>query len=85
MTDRRQFLPINIAVLTVSDTRKIEDDRSGDILERRIIEAGHNLYKKRNPKGHSSKQITTSSDFMPGRYNRAEEDLKRFKKIVEKN
>ena len=57
----------------------------GFLSNRGLIEAGHNLYKKRNPKGHSSKQITTSSDFMPGRYNRAEEDLKRFKKIVEKN
>ena len=35
------FTPINIAVLTVSDTRTREDDRSGDLLAGRIAEAGH--------------------------------------------
>ena len=37
------FTPINIAVLTVSDTRELADDRSGDTLVDRLIEAGHNL------------------------------------------
>lgn len=35
------FKPINIAVLTVSDTRTIADDTSGDILVQRIKDAGH--------------------------------------------
>ncbi len=35
------FTAINIAVLTVSDTRTREDDRSGDLLAGRIAEAGH--------------------------------------------
>ncbi|MBM3595997.1 MAG: molybdenum cofactor biosynthesis protein B [Alphaproteobacteria bacterium] len=39
----RQFKPINIAVLTVSDTRGPEDDTSGDILVERIQAAGHKL------------------------------------------
>ncbi|WP_395395280.1 molybdenum cofactor biosynthesis protein B [Novosphingobium sp. BL-8A] len=39
----RQFKPINIALLTVSDTRTAENDTSGDILEGRIRKAGHNL------------------------------------------
>jgi len=39
----RQFTPINIALLTVSDTRGPEDDTSGDILADRIRAAGHNL------------------------------------------
>jgi molybdopterin adenylyltransferase len=39
----RQFKPINIAVLTVSDTRTPEDDTSGDILCERIKTAGHTL------------------------------------------
>ena len=34
--EERDFLPINIAVLTVSDTRGIEDDKSGDTLVDRI-------------------------------------------------
>ena len=39
----RAFLPINIALLTVSDSRTAADDKSGDVLEARIIEAGHKL------------------------------------------
>ncbi len=39
----RSFKPINIAVLTVSDTRTAADDTSGDILADRIARAGHNL------------------------------------------
>jgi molybdopterin adenylyltransferase len=37
------FKPINIALLTVSDTRTAEDDTSGDILAERIAAIGHNL------------------------------------------
>lgn len=39
----RTFKPINIALLTVSDTRTFEDDTSGDILAERIESAGHKL------------------------------------------
>lgn len=39
----RTFKPINIAVLTVSDTRTPETDTSGDILADRVTVAGHNL------------------------------------------
>jgi molybdenum cofactor biosynthesis protein B len=39
----RVFKPINIAVLTVSDTRGPENDTSGDILVQRIRDAGHAL------------------------------------------
>ena len=39
----RTFKPINIAVLTVSDTRTLEDDTSGAILCQRVTDAGHNL------------------------------------------
>lgn len=42
MTDRA-FVPVRIAVLTVSDTRSEADDRSGDILAERIGAAGHLL------------------------------------------
>lgn len=37
------FKPINIALLTVSDTRELATDSSGDILAERIRAAGHNL------------------------------------------
>ena len=39
----RPFIPIRIAVLTVSDTRSLSDDKSGDTLVARIEEAGHVL------------------------------------------
>ncbi len=39
----RPFKPIRIAVLTVSDTRTFADDTSGDILDERLIDAGHEL------------------------------------------
>ena len=35
------FLPVRIAVLTVSDSRTLADDRSGDTLAARITDAGH--------------------------------------------
>lgn len=41
--ESRDFLPVRIAVLTVSDTRSLEDDRSGDTLVARIEGAGHRL------------------------------------------
>ena len=37
------FVPVNIAILTVSDSRKADDDRSGDLLVGRVQEDGHNL------------------------------------------
>ena len=42
----RQFLPLNIAIITVSDTRTFENDKSGDTLAARITDAGHNLYER---------------------------------------
>jgi molybdenum cofactor biosynthesis protein B len=41
--DSRQFIPLRIAVLTVSDTRDIKDDKSGSTLVERIEKAGHIL------------------------------------------
>ena len=40
---KRPFLPVNIAILTVSDTRTRDDDTSGDVLESRITQVGHRL------------------------------------------
>ncbi|MFN3448479.1 MAG: molybdenum cofactor biosynthesis protein B [Roseococcus sp.] len=39
----RTFVPVNIALLTVSDTRDLASDRSGDALAERIAAAGHRL------------------------------------------
>ena len=39
----RSFVPLSIAVLTVSDTRSLAEDRSGDVLVERLAKAGHRL------------------------------------------
>jgi molybdenum cofactor biosynthesis protein B len=41
--EAREFIPVNIAVLTVSDTRDLNDDRSGNTLVERIEQSGHKL------------------------------------------
>ena len=41
--ESRPFIPVSFAVLTVSDTRSLEEDRSGSTLAARIEEAGHKL------------------------------------------
>ena len=41
--ESREFIPVNIAILTVSDTRSLAEDRSGDTLVARLTEAGHRL------------------------------------------
>jgi molybdenum cofactor biosynthesis protein B len=41
--DSRPFIPVNIAVLTVSDTRSAANDTSGDTLVARITGAGHHV------------------------------------------
>src|ERR1700722_20300984 len=39
----RTFVPLNIAVLTISDTRSLADDKSGTTLSDRLTSAGHKL------------------------------------------
>ncbi len=43
LDESRDFIPVRIAVLTVSDTRGPDDDRSGDTLVDRLTAAGHVL------------------------------------------
>jgi molybdopterin adenylyltransferase len=43
MNQPKQFVPLNIAVLTISDTRTLADDKSGTTLADRITAAGHIL------------------------------------------
>lgn len=45
--DSRSFIPVRIAVLTISDTRTPETDKSGNVLVERIAEAGHALSDRR--------------------------------------
>ena len=39
----REFIPVTIAVLTISDTRTLAEDKSEDLLVARLSEAGHQL------------------------------------------
>lgn len=43
LDETRPFIPVGIAVLTVSDTRSLEEDKSGRALAERIAAAGHRL------------------------------------------
>ena len=42
-----EFMPVRIAVLTVSDTRKLDDDKSGQVLVDRISGAGHEVVDRK--------------------------------------
>ena len=41
--DERMLKPVNIAILTVSDSRTLDEDKSGQILSDRITQAGHQV------------------------------------------
>ncbi len=41
--ETKEFIPVRIAVLTVSDSRSLEDDRSGQVMVDRLTTAGHIL------------------------------------------
>ena len=43
----REFIPLSIGVLTVSDTRTEDTDKSGKLLADRLVTAGHSLHEKR--------------------------------------
>ena len=45
-TTNREFIPVNIAVLTVSDSRDEKSDKSGALLAQRLSAAGHRLADK---------------------------------------
>ena len=42
----RAFTPLNVAVLTVSDTRTADNDTSGDLLQERLETAGHKIVQR---------------------------------------
>lgn len=58
------FIPVRIAVLTVSDTRTLEDDRSGDTLASRVESAGHVLADRRIVKDEKALIATTLTEWI---------------------
>ncbi|MBF6025789.1 molybdenum cofactor biosynthesis protein B [Lysobacter niastensis] len=47
MTAERDLIPLNLCVLTVSDSRTLAEDSSGDYLVQALIDAGHRLADRR--------------------------------------
>lgn len=60
----RIFKPINIALLTVSDTRTAADDTSGDILADRIITAGHKLNSRAMEKDDAGRIVSRLNNWI---------------------
>ncbi|MEM7294859.1 MAG: molybdopterin-binding protein, partial [Pseudomonadota bacterium] len=46
MSTQREFLSLNIAVLTVSDSRTLAEDTSGQLLVDRLEDAGHRCFDR---------------------------------------
>ena len=44
---KREFISINIAVLTISDSRTLDNDSSGDLLRKKITDFGHKIIKRK--------------------------------------
>ena len=56
----KEFIPVRIAVLTVSDSRSIEDDKSGQVLVDRIEAAGHVVAERKivqDERGHIADEL----------------------------
>ena len=58
------FVPVRIAVMTVSDTRDASDDKSGDTLAARIADAGHVLAARTHR--HATTRRRSPRSFAPG-------------------
>ena len=61
---KRNFLPVNIAVLTVSDTRTLADDKSGDTLVHRIEGAGHIVVDRKIVKDDKTNLVKMLSNWI---------------------
>lgn len=46
MSQEREFIPLNLALLTISDTRTEADDKSGAVLKRLVTDAGHQVHEQ---------------------------------------
>ena len=46
MSTNINFVPINIAIVTISDTRILDNDKSGDVLEERVLKSNHKIISR---------------------------------------
>ena len=56
----RSFIPVAISLLTISDTRSKENDKSGNLLERKVKDSGHILFDRKIVKDDITEIINTS-------------------------
>ena len=47
LDNKREFKPVNVAILTVSDSRTKETDKSGDYLVNSVLKEGHHCDSKK--------------------------------------
>jgi molybdenum cofactor biosynthesis protein B len=57
LDESKPFKPVNIALITVSDTRTFENDTSGDLLADFIVEAGHKLVDRMIERDDTSRLV----------------------------
>jgi len=62
--ETRPFVPVAIAVLTISDTRQPEEDKSGDLLVQRLTDAGHRLVDRKLVKDEQGDIIAQLNQFI---------------------
>tara|TARA_B100000614_G_scaffold230307_1_gene223532 strand:- start:442 stop:966 length:525 start_codon:yes stop_codon:yes gene_type:complete len=56
MTDPiSEFIKLNICILTISSSRTLQNDKSGDVLEKKISEFGHSVYDRKIVKDNKDK------------------------------
>jgi len=60
--ETKPFLAVNIAVLTISDSRTLAEDRSGDTLQRLIVDDGHKVVRREVRKD----DVAAITDFLRG-------------------
>ena len=47
MDNKVDFLPVNISIVTISDTRNLQNDKSGDVLVHRVKKSGHKILSRK--------------------------------------
>ena len=64
MSTHNNFIPINIAVVTISDTRILDNDKSGDVLEDRVLKSNHKIISREIVKDNFEEIYELFSNFI---------------------
>jgi molybdenum cofactor biosynthesis protein B len=68
LDETKPFKPVNIALITVSDTRTYENDTSGDLLADYIVDAGHQLVDRLIERDDVSNLVARLHGFIDNEY-----------------